>query len=117
MKYAVNSYTVRFNVRCPNQEHGFIGYVLTIESDKMIMVEDIKKHTKFSEAGYHENIADYLYAELGGKQTITATHHGVEITTLREDDSRFREAIKQGILRKGIGNLDLVCDYVIEAMK
>ena len=113
----MNHYKVRFNVRCPNQEHGFIGYTLTIESDKMIMVEDIKKHTKFDEAGYHENIADYLFAELGGRQTITAVHHGVEIVTTREDDSRLSEAIKQGILRKGIGNLDLVCDYVIKAMK
>jgi ribosomal protein L20A (L18A) len=83
----------------------------------MIMVEDIKKHTEYTEAAYHEDIADLLYAELGGRQTLTATHHGVEIVTVREDDSKLREAIKQGVLRKGIGNLDLVCDYVIKAMQ
>ena len=81
----MNRYKHRFNVRCPNQEHGYIGYSLTIESesDSMIMVEDIKKHTNFTEAGYHENIADYLFKQLGGSQTITAVHHGVEITTTR----------------------------------
>ena len=58
----MNRYKHRFNVRCPNQEHGYIGYSLTIESaeDVIIMVEEIKRKTTFHEAAYHEDIADYL---------------------------------------------------------
>ena len=109
----MNRYKIRFNVRCPNQEHGFIGYTLTIESDSMIMVEDIKKHTTFDEPGFHEDIADYLYKALGGNQTITAVHHGVELTTIRENThDKLREAIKRAFGRFGLGDWDKLTKMV-----
>ena len=113
----MNQYRHRFNVRCPNQEHGFIGYILTIESADMIMVEDIKKHCKFTEAGYHEDIADYLFEQLGGSQTITAVHHDVEITTLRENNERTKDAIKKAVLSAGLGNWDKVVKIFEREMK
>ena len=115
----MNRYKARFNVRCPNQEHGFIGYSLTIESaeDIIIMVEEIKRKTTFTEPGYHEDIADYLFEAFGCSQTITAVHHGVEITTVRENNDRLRDAIKKAVLRVGLGNWDKVVQIVERDMK
>ena len=78
----MNRYQTRFTAPCPN--NGIvISYDLTIESgSKVIMVEDILEVVKTLK-GYHEQIADSLYRELGGVQTLIAHHHGVTITTLR----------------------------------
>jgi len=46
------------------------------------MVEDIVTMCALSR-GHHEDIADGLKRSLGGKQTLSALHHGVEIETVR----------------------------------
>jgi hypothetical protein len=60
-----------------------VTYHLVIESFKTIMAEDIERAVdEISGASLHEAIADKL-APLGGKQTITATHGRVLVTTTR----------------------------------
>jgi len=77
----MNIYEISFGVKCPNNDV-IVEYDLTIESTKMIMVEDILELVQSFQVGYHENMADKL-KELGGKQTLVAYHHGVKITTIR----------------------------------
>ena len=77
----MNIYETSFRVKCPNNDV-IVEYDLTIESSKMIMVEEILELVQSFEVGYHEVIADKL-KELGGKQTLVAYHHGVKITTIR----------------------------------
>lgn len=81
----LNIYRHRFTATCPNNGQT-IAYRLEIEAESVIMVEDIDKHCRAAalcNKPYHENIANYLYASLGGRQTIIAWHHGTEIETRR----------------------------------
>jgi hypothetical protein len=48
----------------------------------MIFVEEIQKATADLE-GYHEALADDLFAKFGGSQRLTAHHHGTDIETTR----------------------------------
>lgn len=82
----MNKYTYSFNVKCPNDEHGFIYYTAVIEIEKMIMVEDIIEYCDLYKKEFHENIADDLINKFGGKQTITATHKNVKIETIRNEN-------------------------------
>jgi hypothetical protein len=81
----MNIYRTHFTATCPNNGET-IAYSLTIEARHVIMAEAITAAAiKASEIGkpYHENIADMLIGALGGRQTITAHHHGVDIETRR----------------------------------
>ena len=79
----MNTYETTFTVKCPNDD-GSVEYTLVIESENTIWVEDINKATDLGEIGaFHESLADGLYAQFGGKQTITAEHQGIKITTVR----------------------------------
>jgi hypothetical protein len=48
----------------------------------MIMVEDIQAAVNKLE-GFHEDFADSLLRQFGGRQTLSAHHHGTDIQTIR----------------------------------
>ena len=78
----MNTYSTRFLATCPNNgEH--ILYDLVIDSTAVIMVEHIVTATRMIRTGYHENIADALHKQFGGRQVLMAHHHGVDIKTVR----------------------------------
>jgi hypothetical protein len=78
----VNIYRHTFASRCPNNG-ALIVYALEIESDSMIQVEHITTATRLNGEGFHEAIADDLHKRFGGRQTLKAHHHGVDIETVR----------------------------------
>lgn len=82
----MNRYSVKFKCVCPNNRK-VINYTLVIESDEMIMVEELTQHIKDEcSEGYHENIADELFNAFGGSQQLVAIHHGVLIETYRSEE-------------------------------
>lgn len=78
----MNIYTQYFTARCANNNR-LVSYTLTIESHVTIMVEDIQAEVAKFEHGYHEQMADHLFAKFGGRQTMSAHHHGTGIVTVR----------------------------------
>jgi hypothetical protein len=76
----VNTYRYNFNCVCPT-DGTTVFYELVINSPGKILAEDIRT---ICDAGpsHQEDLADKL-AALGGRQTIRATHQGVEIETAR----------------------------------
>lgn len=78
----MNTYTYRFELDCPNNGQR-IAYRVEITADRTIMVENIAGFFNSLTAAYHEDIADKAHQAFGGKQTITAHHHGVDIETRR----------------------------------
>lgn len=78
----MNIYTQRFTALCANNERS-VEYTLTIKSRTTIMVEEIQAETAKLTRGYHENFAEHLFARFGGQQTLSAHHHGTDITTIR----------------------------------
>ena len=77
----MNRYTHDFLVKCPNNDL-LVAYRLVITTPRVIMVEDIVAACKV-ESAYHEALADQLYQRFGGRQVMTAHHHGVDIETTR----------------------------------
>ena len=77
----MNIYTQRFRATCPNNGRT-VDYTLTIEASRMIEVESIQAATS-GLAGYHEDFADRLFAAFGGRQELSAHHHGTDIRTVR----------------------------------
>lgn len=80
----MNIYSYTFTAECPAAPGEHVEYTLIMEADRMIMVEDIVKACAFDKPMFHEHIADWLFDEFKGRQTISAEHCGVEITTVRE---------------------------------
>ena len=78
----MNTYRRTFYARCPNNGH-MIVYRLAIETTQTIMVESIVAACSSIGEGYHEEIADALSRLFGGRQTLAAFHHGVQIDTVR----------------------------------
>jgi hypothetical protein len=78
----MNTYRHTFAAVCPSDGETII-YRLELRSPSMIHVEHIKAAAALIKKGWHEQIADRLSEALGGDQTITATHQGVEIETVR----------------------------------
>lgn len=78
----MNIYRHTFVAICPADGESII-YRLEIKTTSMIHVEHIKTATALIKKGWHEQIADRLSESLGGDQTITAIHQGVEIETIR----------------------------------
>jgi hypothetical protein len=78
----MNIYRHTFALQCPANDEQII-YQLVIESATMIMAEDIVKEVQRNREEFHEALAERLYAIFGGRQVITATHHGVDIETRR----------------------------------
>lgn len=77
----MNIYTQCFRARCPTNGRS-VDYVLTIESPRMIMVEELQGAVSEIE-GYHEEIADQLLRLFGGRQRLVAHHHGTDVETVR----------------------------------
>ena len=85
----MNVYTVKFFARCPR--NGIrVEYTLTIErseeddADGHLLVEELVDTVSLLDRGMHEELADQLHREFGGRQTLVADHHGVTIKTVRE---------------------------------
>ena len=78
----MNTYEYEFYKKCPNND-AIIRYTLTIESSETIMVESIVEFVDCID-GFHEMMADDLHSKFGGKQTLNAMHHGVQIRTIRK---------------------------------
>jgi hypothetical protein len=81
----MNIYRTKFTAVCPNNKK-IILYTLEITTDQKIMVEEIMEACLKIGCGYHEDIAENLYANFGSKQVLIATHHGVQIETRRGFD-------------------------------
>jgi hypothetical protein len=117
----VNIYETSFCVACPNGGDGEVKYNLVIESKETIWVEDINAATDIKVPAFHESLADGIFALLGGKQTITARHQGVSITTHRGgfmvgDRGKLANAIKKAYFRRGISDWLVIADEVIKTM-
>lgn len=82
----MNIYRHTFVAECPADGEQIV-YSLEIRSPTMIRVEHIRTATALIKRGYHEQIADGLFAQLGGRQQISATHQGVEVETLRTPET------------------------------
>lgn len=78
----MNTYRHKFVAVCPNNGE-VIFYELKIETDRVIPVEHIVTAVALHRKGFHEDIADSLFERFGGKQTMVAYHHGVDIETVR----------------------------------
>jgi hypothetical protein len=78
----MNIYEHSFAATCPNNGLS-IGYKLRIKTSGIIMVEDIIEACKV-DSEFHEKLADKLHSKFGGKQIITAVHHGVKIKSIRQ---------------------------------
>ena len=80
----MNRYQLSFSARCPVNGRA-VRYDVTVEtpSGRTIMVEDLQAACAVEET-LHEPLADALFVRFGGRQVITALHHGVRITTVRE---------------------------------
>ena len=77
----MNIYTQAFRATCPNNGRS-VDYLLRIEAPRMIIVEDIQAAVADLK-GYHESFADELWQKFGGRQTLTAHHHGTDVATVR----------------------------------
>jgi hypothetical protein len=78
----MNIYTTEFFGKCPTNNVR-IKYELEIQTTDVIFVERILDFVDKMNNQYHENIADLLFEEFGGKQQLVAFHHGVFIKTER----------------------------------
>lgn len=78
----MNAYTTEFFCTCPNNQIR-IRYKLRIETREVLSVEKILAAVELVDEGYHEEVADQLFARFGGVQTLIADHHGVTIETTR----------------------------------
>lgn len=92
----MNVYRHQFVSHCPNNDQAII-YALTIETGETIYAEHITTATALHKRAFHEAIADDLYARFGGKQVITAHHHGVDIETRRGFDEVIPGRIGQRV--------------------
>ena len=79
----MNIYRQPFRAKCPANGRT-VDYTLTItvESECMILVEDIQKAVHDIE-GYQEQIANRLYALFGGSLHLIGHHHGTTAETTR----------------------------------
>ena len=77
----MNIYRYTFIAACPcNGEQ--IVYLLELQHADMVRVEHIKTACALHRQGYQEDIAADLYQRFGGRLTLRATHHGVDIETI-----------------------------------
>lgn len=79
----MNRYVHTFVCECPNNGVK-VSYTLTVVHADKVMVEEIIAACDVGIA-FHEDLADALLVRLGGRQVMTAFHHGVWITTYRGD--------------------------------
>lgn len=79
----MNTYRYTFVSTCPNNKESII-YYLEIRKNERVMVEHIKTACALHTSGYQEDIASDLHSMLGGRLSLRAMHHGVEIETVIE---------------------------------
>ena len=77
----MNTYKHKFNSRCPNNNL-VIRYKLKIEASFMVQVEHIVTACGLHASAYHEDIAKAVHLRFGGRVTLRAHHHGVDILTV-----------------------------------
>lgn len=78
----MNAYSTEFFAQCPNNG-ARIKYSLRIETASVVSVEEILAAVDLIDQKFHEEIADDLFGRFGGRQTLRAHHHGVDIETVR----------------------------------
>lgn len=79
----MNTYETQWHCKCPINKVRVL-YRAKIETKEIISVEELLAYIeKYYQDGFHELIATALQEKFGGKQTITADHHSVTITTTR----------------------------------
>lgn len=83
----MNIYRFKFVSLCPNNNMPIV-YRLEVQKDEgeKIMVEHFDIAVKLYDKAYHEDLADFLIKQFGGRQILTAHHHGVDIETRRGFD-------------------------------
>lgn len=77
----MNIYRHQFVSKCPIDLEPII-YSLEIYKDDFISAEAIEKACKV-EMTLHENLANNLHREFGGRQVLKARHGRVDIETIR----------------------------------
>lgn len=80
----MNAYTLKFFAPCPTNDVR-IEYRWRLELAHVAQVEDLISHAESyaRHPVYHEALADDLWRKYGGRQVLTADHHGVTIETHR----------------------------------
>lgn len=78
----MNAYRFSFCAECPADKLT-ITYKAEILSSDMIRVEQINEWRRALGPQFHEELAEDMLGRFGGRQTIVATHQGVQIETVR----------------------------------
>jgi hypothetical protein len=78
----MNRYAFTFYARCPS-DGAVIEYAAVILAKRTLPVEDLRAFCAGQDGKFQEAIADAMQDAFGGRQTITAVHQGVTITTER----------------------------------
>lgn len=81
-KNGTNIYETEFFASCPTNQIR-VCYKLKIETHEIIKVEEIIAAVESIRVGFHEDIANKLFAVFEGRQTLVANHHSIIITTIR----------------------------------
>ena len=79
----MNIYKTKFRAKCP-ADGQVIEYSLLVRAKTMILAETILKEVDCIQSGYHEDIADRLFASLGAEIILSASHQGVSIVAVRK---------------------------------
>jgi hypothetical protein len=77
-----NHYRFTFYARCPS-DGARIEYAVSILIKLTLPVEELRAFCAQQDGKFQESIADAMHEQFGGRQVITATHQGVQITTER----------------------------------
>lgn len=77
----MNTYRYTFAAACPGNGEQII-YSLELQNADMVRVEHIKTACALHREGFQEHIAQDLHSRFGGRLTLRAMHHGVEIETV-----------------------------------
>lgn len=81
----MNTYRYTFAVACPGNGEQII-HALELAHPEMVRVEHIKTACALHREGFQEAVAADLHARFGGRLTLRAMHHGVEIETVLGSD-------------------------------
>lgn len=80
----MNLYKYQFIATCPTNGDPILYTLELSTSGRMIHVEHIKAACAMHKSAFHESIADALTRTFPDcLQVLRATHHGVEIETMR----------------------------------
>lgn len=94
----MNTYSAEFSSWCPING-ALVLYRIRIETTETIQVEQILAAIRREPESLHEDIADRMFATFGGRQTLSAHHHGVTIETTRPMQREIEPT--RGMVRNG----------------